>query len=169
MFWVSFAVCFVCFAIRTLFNYLNYKENKIAAKKWVIAAIYFIMFILWFSWGLMNFNDPVSLPLPLWLRLIGLVLFIIGVSLFIFAHAGLGRLRNEGKFVTQGIYSKFRNPMYLGFMIWVIGFPVFMKSMLTLASAILWIVHFMIWKTLEEKELERRFKGYREYKARTWF
>jgi protein-S-isoprenylcysteine O-methyltransferase Ste14 len=169
MFWICFVVCFVCFAIRTLYNYLNYREHKIAAKKGVITAIYFVMFILWYSWGMMNFNDPVSLSLPLWLRLIGLLLFITGVLLFIFAHVGMGRLRNEGKFITKGIYSKFRNPMYLGFIIWVIGFPVFMESMLTLASAVLWIAHFMTWKTLEEKDLERRFEDYREYKARTWF
>ncbi|MGD8979738.1 MAG: methyltransferase, partial [candidate division WOR-3 bacterium] len=68
-----------------------------------------------------------------------------------------------------GIYSRIRNPMYLGFIVWVIGFPVFMQSMLTLLSAVLWIIHFMIWKTLEEKDLQRRFNGYREYMARTWF
>jgi protein-S-isoprenylcysteine O-methyltransferase Ste14 len=38
-----------------------------------------------------------------------------------------------------------------------------------LASVVLWIAHFIIWKKLEEKDLQRRFDGYREYKARTWF
>jgi protein-S-isoprenylcysteine O-methyltransferase Ste14 len=127
------------------------------------------MGILWFSWFSMNFNDPLKVSLPLWLRVLGFLFFITGVSLFVFAHAGMGRLKDEGHFVTTGIYSKIRNPMYLGFILWVMGFPVFLQSMLTLASVVLWIAHFIIWKKLEEKDLQRRFGGYREYKARTWF
>lgn len=169
MFWIWFAICFVCFAIRTLFNYLNSVEYKAAGKKRVITFIYVVMGILWFSWFSMNFNDPLKVPLPLWPRVLGLLFFVTGVSLFVFAHAGMGRLKDEGHLVTTGIYSKIRNPMYLGFILWAIGFPLFLQSMLTLASAVLWIVHFLMWKILEEKELQRRFSWYREYKARTWF
>ena len=169
MFWISFAVCFICFAIRTLYNYLNYPGSKFTAKKWVTVFIYGVMAILWFAWFQMNFTDPLKPSLPLWLRAIGLVFFIVGVSLFLFAHAGLGRSKDKGQLVMSGIYSRIRNPMYLGFILWVIGFPVFVQSMLTLASAVLWTVHFLIWKRLEEKDLERRFKDYRAYKARTWF
>jgi len=169
IFWISFAVCFLCFLARTVYNYLNFRKPDLVAKKYVTTVIYIVMGILWFAWFQMNFTDPVKVSLPLWFRLLGLAFFIIGVSLFLFAHAGLGRLKDDGKLVKRGIYSRIRNPMYLGFILWVIGFPVFLQSMLALASAVLWITHFMIWKTLEEKELERRFENYREYKAQTWF
>ena len=168
-FWISFGVCFVCFVVRTLYNYYNYRGCKIAAKKSVIITIYVLMAVLWFAWFQMNFTDPVKMSLPLWLRLVGLTFFVIGVSLFLFAHAGLGRLKEEGRLIKTGIYSRIRNPMYLGFIVWVVGFPVFMQSVLTLLSAGLWITHFMIWKTLEEKDLLQRFDGYQEYMARTWF
>jgi protein-S-isoprenylcysteine O-methyltransferase Ste14 len=117
----------------------------------------------------MNFNDPVKVTVPTVLRYTGLALFVVGVSLFLFAHRGMGRLKGEDKLVTTGIFSKLRNPMYLGFMVWVVGFPLFMQSILTLASAILWILHFFFWKVLEEKELAKKFSEYSDYKKKTWF
>jgi protein-S-isoprenylcysteine O-methyltransferase Ste14 len=127
------------------------------------------MGVLWFAWFSMNFNDPVKVTVPTVLRYTGLALFVVGVSLFLFAHRGMGRLKGEDKLVTTGIFSKLRNPMYLGFMVWVVGFPLFMQSMLTLASAILWILHFFFWKVLEEKELAKKFSEYSDYKKKTWF
>jgi len=169
MFWAWFVICFMCFAIRTFYNYWDYRGHKLAKKKEVITIIYVLMAVLWFSWFQMNFIDPVKMSLPLWLRVLGLLFFIIGVAFFFLAHAVMGRLKDEGLFVKRGIYSRIRNPMYLGFIVWVVGFPVFMQSILTLASAVLWIAHFMVWKVLEEKDLERRISGYREYRSRTWF
>jgi protein-S-isoprenylcysteine O-methyltransferase Ste14 len=127
------------------------------------------MGVLWFAWFSMNFNDPVKAAVPVVLRYIGLALFILGVSLFLFAHRSMGRFSGRDQLMTTGIFSKLRNPMYLGFIVWVVGFPLFMQSMLTLVSAILWILHFMWWRALEEKELEQKFSKYGDYKKGTWF
>ena len=59
--------------------------------------------------------------------------------------------------------------MYLGFIIWIIGFPVYMNAAFTLASAIIWIPHILYWKVSEEKQLEQEFKDYQQYKKKTWF
>ena len=59
--------------------------------------------------------------------------------------------------------------MYLGFILWVIGFPIFMEGLATLASGVLWTAFFMYWKILEEKELEEKYEEYKEYKKITWF
>ncbi len=126
------------------------------------------MGILWFAWFSMNFNDPMKVVLPAALRFAGLVLFILGVLLILLAHGSMRRVK-EGQLVTTGIFSKLRNPMYFGFIAWVIGFPLFMQSMLTLASAFLWIAHFLYWRALEEKELELKFSEYSDFKKRTWF
>lgn len=128
-----------------------------------------IMFILWFSWAQAVFNDPVKINIPAWLRYTGLLFFIIGVSLFILAHLKLRGFKDRGFVVTGGIYSKIRNPMYLGFIIWVIGFPVFMQALASLLSAVVWSAFFIYWKILEEKELEEKYEEYKEYKKRTWF
>ncbi|MBN1155815.1 hypothetical protein JXB12_12925 [candidate division KSB1 bacterium] len=109
------------------------------------------------------------MSLPLWIRLIGLCLFIIGVCLFIFSHIGLKGLKHHGYIIEKGIYSKFRNPMYLGFIIWIIGFPIYLEKRWSLFSSIIWIFHILIWKRLEEKELGVKYPEYLEYKKRTWF
>jgi len=134
--------------------------------------IFVVMFLLWFSWFCMSFNDPYEINLPSWARYTGLAVFIIGFCLFIFSHTvfrPLVRGQETDKLITTGIYSKIRNPMYLGFIIWIIGLPVFTNAAFTLASAIIWIPHILYWKSSEERQLAKKYKDYQEYKKRTWF
>jgi protein-S-isoprenylcysteine O-methyltransferase Ste14 len=70
---------------------------------------------------------------------------------------------------TGGVYSKIRSPMYLGFILWIVGLPIFTRSFITLASSVIWIPHFLCWKLLEEKVLEEKFEGYADCKKSTWF
>ena len=85
------------------------------------------------------------------------------------AVASENRGFDSKKLVRTGIYSKIRHPMYLGFILWIIGFPLFMQSFITLASSVIWIPQIMYWKISEESKLEEMYKEYREYKKRTWF
>ncbi|MBN2285141.1 MAG: isoprenylcysteine carboxylmethyltransferase family protein [Tissierellales bacterium] len=117
----------------------------------------------------MCFTDPAKISFPLLIRYIGLVLFIAGIFLFIFSHTKLKGFEDKGYLVRKGIYSKIRNPMYLGFIIWIIGFPLFLQKLLAFLSSIIWITCILIWKVLEEKELERKYPDYKEYKKKTWF
>lgn len=169
MFFIWFSACFVFFTIRTVFNVLIYKKSPLAKNKILVTFIFIVMAILWFSWFQMCFTDLVRMSIPDWLRYLGLSFFLIGVFLFIFSHTKLKGFEDRGKLVTSGIYSKIRNPMYLGFILWIIGFPVFTRSLLTFASSIIWISHIVYWKILEEKELEKKYESYREYKKKTWF
>ncbi len=135
----------------------------------MVGSIYAVMAVLWFSWFSMCFQDPVKTAVPVWLRIIGLLLFIAGVGLFILSHTGLKGLRRENGLVTEDIYSRLRNPMYLGFIIWLIGFPLFTQSILTLLSSPIWISAILLWKRLEEEELEKKYDDYSKYRRRTWF
>jgi protein-S-isoprenylcysteine O-methyltransferase Ste14 len=166
---IWFGICFTCYFHRTLFNILNYHNYKFVKSKYVLSSVYIVMFILWFSWGQMCFVDPVKISLPLWFRYFGLLLFVTGIFLFIFSHIKLKGFKNKGTVVKKGIYSKIRNPMYLGFIIWIIGFPIFMQKLLALLSSIIWITYIMIWKIMEEKELERKYPDYKNYIKETWF
>ena len=169
MFLIWFGICFVCYMVRTLFNILHYKKSSLAENKKVVTSIFIVMGILWFSWAQMSFSDPIRMNIPNWIRYIGLLLFLIGVFLFIFSHMKLKGFEDKGKLIMTGIYSKIRNPMYLGFIIWIIGFPIFTQSLLTLASSAIWVSHIIYWKILEEKKLEKKYEEYREYKKKTWF
>ncbi len=169
VFFISFGICFVCYMIRTVFNILNYKKSSLAKNKKVVTSIYIVMGILWFSWGQMCFSDPIRMNIPNWIRYIGLFSFLTGVFLFVFSHLRLKGFEDKGKLIRTGIYSKIRNPMYLGFIIWIIGFPIFTQSLVTLASSAIWASHIIYWKILEEKKLEEKYEEYKEYKKKTWF
>lgn len=166
---IWFGVCLVCYLIRTIFNVLHYKGSPWAESRKVLAVVYAVMFILWFSWFSMCFNDPIEMDIPEWIGYIGLGLFIIGFALFILSHGKMKGFEDKGKLVTEGIYSKIRNPMYLGFIIWIVGFPIFTRSLITLLSSIIWISYIFLWKIIEEKELVKKYENYREYKKKTWF
>jgi protein-S-isoprenylcysteine O-methyltransferase Ste14 len=109
------------------------------------------------------------MDIPDWIGYVGLGSFIMGFALFILSHGKMKGFEDKGKLVTEGIYSKIRNPMYLGFIIWIVGFPIFTRSLITLLSSVIWISFILTWKRLEEKELEKKYENYREYKKRTLF
>ena len=144
------------------------RESKLAENKRFITTLLVTMFFLWFSWFWMCFNDPYQMNLPFWVRYTGLAFFIIGFFLFIFSHMKI-RGQETDKLITTGIYSKIRHPMYLGFIIWIIGFPIFMNAAFTLASAIIWIPQILYWRVSEERQLEKKYKDYQEYKKKAWF
>ena len=168
IFYIFFGVCFLCFAIRTSYYILANRGSKLAESKKFITTLFVIMFFLWFSWFWMSFNDPHEMALSLWARYTGLAFFIIGFFLFIFSHLKI-RGQETDKLVTTGIYSKIRHPMYLGFIIWIIGFPIFTNAAFTLASAIIWIPQILYWRISEERQLGKKYKDYQEYKTKTWF
>jgi protein-S-isoprenylcysteine O-methyltransferase Ste14 len=169
IYFIWFGICFVCYFIRTVFNVLNYKKSPWAESRKLLAVVYIVMFILWFSWFCMCFNDPIEMDIPDWIGYVGLGSFIMGFALFILSHGKMKGFEDKGKLVTEGIYSKIRNPMYLGFIIWIVGFPIFTRSLITLLSSVIWISFILTWKRLEEKELEKKYENYREYKKRTLF
>lgn len=154
---------------RTAYNVLNYRKHPLADNKVIVKSVYAVMGVLWFSWFQMCFSDPLRTGIPAWLRYAGLLVFISGVALFIISHFGLRGVKDRGKLVTTGIYSRIRNPMYLGFILWAIGFPLFTSSLATLASAVIWISFLLFWKTLEEKTLANKYPEYAEYRKGTWF
>ena len=77
--------------------------------------------------------------------------------------------KKTNELIKTGIFSKIRHPMYFGFIIWIIGFPIFMNAGFTLASAILWVPQILYWRKSEEKQLENKYEDYEEYKKQAWF
>jgi protein-S-isoprenylcysteine O-methyltransferase Ste14 len=75
----------------------------------------------------------------------------------------------DNDLVTAGIYSRIRHPMYLAFMLWLIGLPLFFGGLFSLILAPLFIANVLWWRYFEEKELEERFPAYIDYKRATLF
>ena len=164
--WTS--VCLISLILRTIYNTLKFNKRPIAQNKKVTVGTYIIMGIFWFSWFQMCFSDPVKTDLAEWIRYTGLALFVGGLLLIVFSFLEIRGIE-PGEFAKSGIYSKLRNPMYLGFIIWFISFPVFLESLITLISSVVWISFHIQWKWVEEKELQQENPAYRDYKKSTWF
>ncbi|MGA8215022.1 MAG: isoprenylcysteine carboxylmethyltransferase family protein [Candidatus Sulfotelmatobacter sp.] len=107
-------------------------------------------------------------------RSIGAALVVVGVSGIATARYHLGRsfaLRAKAHhLVTNGIYSKIRNPIYVSGGVMLAGF------VLVLRRPILWLVllALIVMQTLrarrEAQVLEAAFgDAYREYRRKTWF
>ena len=45
---IFFTICFVCYAMRTVFNVLKIKKNPLAENKKIVIAVYAVMAVLWF-------------------------------------------------------------------------------------------------------------------------
>ena len=154
--------------IRTTYAVLESRGSELAQNKRLIRPLYVVMFLLWFSWFGMSFHDQYEIDLPNWARYIGLGIFVLGFSVFALSHLNIKGVESD-RLITKGIYTKIRHPMYTGFIIWIIGLPMFMNALFTLSSAIIWIPQILYWRIAEERQLERKYKDFQEYKKRTWF
>ena len=138
-----------------------------------ILALIFIGFAILLGW-------LIPIPLPAFVERIGLGLILIGIVLafgafneFRKAHTTLDPHGSVKALVTQGIYQFTRNPIYLGFLLMVIGFPLNSGSYSGLVVAPFFMVtmnRLVIEK--EEAYLEKKFgeayTGYRS-RVRRWF
>jgi len=168
-FLIGFVLCFLGYATHTYSHYQEYKRKKI--KEDFLTKLRHVMIpIGYFGWFHMLFADPTSLGLTYFPSMIGLLIGIAGFVLYIlsvFQKKGYGK---ETHLITKGIYSKIRNPMYLGIILMHVGFPVGWNKLFTLASAVIWIPQIFVWRYWEGKRLEKRFgKEYLRYKKRTVF
>lgn len=109
-----------------------------------------------------------------WLQGIGLVIFLAGTAMAVWARAILGRnwgqpmsQRIEPELVTGGPYRYVRHPIYSGLLLAMIG--------TTIAVSLYWLValvilgaYFVYSATVEERLMEAEFPdAYPEYRRRT--
>jgi protein-S-isoprenylcysteine O-methyltransferase Ste14 len=171
IFLIAFLLCLAGYVSHTVIHVFEHKGYEFSESRVVHAILEIMIFVSYVGWGFMIYSDPVkismsnyvALPLGLLVGLTGLVIIIV----FAKAKKGFGEIDH---LVTHGIYSKIRNPMYAGMILMHIGLPFAARSLLTLISAIIWVPLILIWKQMEEQDLEKKFgQEYSEYKKRTLF
>ena len=105
---------------------------------------------------------------------IGMAIAAFGISLWALARVQLGSSFSVGaqarRLVTHGLYSKFRNPIYLFGGIGYVGLFVALGNWIVLAL-FLALYTFQLGRIKREAQvLEAAFgDDYRRYRARTWF
>ena len=99
----------------------------------------------------------------------GILLLSIAAGLFIARKTTVMPTRAPNKLVTEGIYRVTRNPMYLGMLLILSGFPLMIDTIIGLICP---LVFFLIMNRIiiprEEQVVEGVFgKDYLEYKSKT--
>ena len=107
-------------------------------------------------------------------RLTGLLLSLIGLAGVIVSRYTLGRsfsiAPKATALVTNGIYSRIRNPIYVSGMFFIGGAILMMGQPVGLVIFLVLIPLQIIRARREAAVLEARFGDeYREYRKRTWF
>ena len=147
--------------------------DKPAINKYVhppVVAMFFIIVAL-----LLGFFVPALAGMSQLIKNIGLGLtfigFLFGVGAFLEFRKARTTLDPHGSVktvVTGGIYRFSRNPIYVGFLFMVIGFPLAYGSLWGLVVSPMFM--FALTRLVIEKEeayLEKKFKeGYTSYKSR---
>jgi protein-S-isoprenylcysteine O-methyltransferase Ste14 len=80
--------------------------------------------------------------------------------------------QESNSLVMKGIYTFTRNPMYLGFLLWLFSLGVLLRNPISLIAIVLFIIYMNIFQIIpEENILEEKFgKEYLKYKenVRRW-
>jgi len=167
IFFVS--LCVITHIIRTIYEVLKHKK-KLKLNRISFIIVFINMVVLWISWIALCSKDIYKIALPSIIQYIGLILFIMGLIFFITALFTIKTLEiYEGDLITKGIYSKIRHPMYLGFILWLIGFPIYFGAVFSFIIAFFFSGNVLVWRYLEEIELDKRFLDYKVYKTKTLF
>jgi len=140
-------------------------ENRL-----VIILIFTAMTLMWVGWFGLCEQDPLKMILPDIISWLGFGLFFLGLILVVLTVIQLRGVENTDHFVTSGLFSKLRHPMYTGFMLWIPGWALYNGSLTSFLPGILLIVNIIYWIRLEEKELLKKYgDNYRDWQRQTWF
>ena len=133
--------------------------------------------LLWFDLPvLLEFAAAIALYGWAWdaRHVIGMAMVAIGFPLWFTARLQLGKsfaiLPKAKALVTTGLYSKFRNPIYLFGGLAYAGLFIAWGKVIPLILFFLLYPSYQLWRARKEAEvLEKAFgEEYRRYKASTW-
>lgn len=113
-------------------------------------------------------------PVPLWGRVAALLLTVAGYALASYAlienrfFSGVVRIQTDRgqHVVTGGPYRWMRHPGYAGAVLTYVAWPFLLQSFWALVPSVLIIAALVVRTHLEDRTLQARLPGYREYARR---
>ncbi len=116
-----------------------------------------------------------SPPLPLWLQTIGLLVFVLGTLLGVWAIAvnkffsSVVRIQTDRghQVITNGPYRFVRHPAYAGNLFSILATSLLFGSLWSLIPALLVVIGLLVRTHLEDRDLRRELVGYEEYAQET--
>lgn len=121
----------------------------------------------WMSWS--------SVPLPLWLRWVGVALVVTGAAIISWTFRSLGKNltdtvvpREHATLVTDGPYRWVRHPFYSGFIVGAVADPLITANWFIALGGVLLLGLLVMRSRREEDRLIERFgQAYQDYMQRT--
>lgn len=114
-----------------------------------------------------------SIPMPIWLRLPGILVILIGGSMSALAMLNLGtnltpfpKPKSSGYLVKSGVYALARHPIYSGIIIASFGWALATGTPIGLVLALLLFVFFDFKSRREEAWLCETYPEYPDYQTR---
>ena len=140
----------------------------------VYAAIFFLSILLQHTWPLATafFHTPIATLIGIIFVLATVLVNVTAIRQFVRSKNTIVTIKPAHSLQTTGIYSRTRNPMYLGLVLLYTGLAFLTGNwwtLILLPFVVVVVNYFMI--RPEEKYLERRFgQSYLEYrsKVRRW-
>ena len=146
------------------------KEQKPWDK--VVLLLFFLEFLVWFAIMPLDARRFHWSPtFPLWIRIAGALLLILGMALVFealrentFAAPVVKMQKERGqKVISTGMYGVVRHPMYAGAVLLFISTPLLLGSVYGLLIGLLLIVTIAARSVGEEAMLKRELEGYSDY------
>ena len=152
------------------------EEKKPTRERFLVLLNFIGMMGLPIIYILTSWLDYFALALPEFLRLLGIVFYVMGLFLLIWVHRTLGKhwsmmlkLGEEHSLITTGPYSRIRHPMYTFFYIMVISTTLISANLFVGSFGILtWSLLYLVRVGDEEAMMVEQFGDeYRQYIERT--
>ena len=128
-----------------------------------LVVLVFVAALMWFvslTALAAGFHWPAGHAIALGLTAVGVGTAVAGVVSFRIVKTTVNPLKPEAAsaLVTNGIYQLTRNPMYLGALIVLLGWSVFLANALTFIVAVTFVLYLNLFQIIpEEKALRTRF------------
>jgi protein-S-isoprenylcysteine O-methyltransferase Ste14 len=167
---ITASLCFIGLIGRTSYELLK-KGGRVDTKnKIIFAAVFAAMCIMLGGWPAISRLDPWRIVIPSMVRWIGLGTLAAALTLAIGGLIQLRGVENIDHLVTAGLFSRFRHPMYTGFILWIIGWIILYGAVGSIALGLACVGNILYWRHLEEAALESLYgESYRNYRRGTWF
>jgi protein-S-isoprenylcysteine O-methyltransferase Ste14 len=140
-----------------------------------LLVIFFLVFVIWYAiMPLDSHGFGWSPRFPIWLELVGALIFILGFYLLYramkentYAAPVIKMQKERGQTViTTGPYAIVRHPMYTGGTLLLLGGPLLLGSVYGLVAGLLLSLMLALRTLGEESMLRSELAGYEEYRER---
>jgi len=158
------------YRIATTRNKLKIIMTPIGVIFWFGLSVVFVLASLWLDKFLpvhLLISSPTNLFLSVPLLVIGASLSLWPVCQFSKARGSPVPINPPKKLVATRLYSRVRNPMLLGWFLMLFGLGILLSSisLIFIFTPIFILLNILYLKTIEEKEMEKKFgEQYLKYK-----